>query len=146
MKNPDIVKKRVREWEKTHKEKVNKRFRLKYKNNPDVRKKVAQFVKNWRKNNPERVRILHRNRRFKKRNAGNGWNADQEIELFFNYGNICAYCGKKFNKLTVDHIIPIAKGGIHEIENAVPACIHCNSSKCDTPLLIWMWRRRMDNG
>lgn len=41
----------------------------------------------------------------------------------------CAYCGIKPEVLTQDHVIPLTKGGSHEIENVVPACGPCNSKK-----------------
>ncbi len=42
---------------------------------------------------------------------------------------ICAYCGDHAN--TVDHILAIAKGGSHNIDNLVSCCNKCNSIKQD---------------
>jgi len=44
---------------------------------------------------------------------------------------ICHYCGKKFapKELTMDHIVPLARGGASTKNNVVPACAQCNSSK-----------------
>lgn len=44
---------------------------------------------------------------------------------------ICHYCGKKFppDELTMDHLIPLAKGGKSIKANLVPACKDCNNSK-----------------
>lgn len=44
---------------------------------------------------------------------------------------ICHYCEKKFEpkKLTMDHIVPIARGGSSQPGNVVPACKDCNSKK-----------------
>lgn len=43
----------------------------------------------------------------------------------------CYYCGKTFppSELTMDHRIPIARGGLSEKENLVPACKECNNKK-----------------
>jgi 5-methylcytosine-specific restriction endonuclease McrA len=61
--------------------------------------------------------------------------------LMKKYGTKCHYCGKemdfsnaegrKFNRnmATIEHIIPLAKGGEHTFANTVLACRHCNLSK-----------------
>lgn len=44
---------------------------------------------------------------------------------------ICHYCGKKFksNELTMDHVIPLARGGKSSKGNIVPCCKECNNKK-----------------
>jgi 5-methylcytosine-specific restriction enzyme A len=44
---------------------------------------------------------------------------------------ICHYCGKTFkpDDLTMDHIIPLSRGGRSEKLNIVPACKECNNKK-----------------
>jgi 5-methylcytosine-specific restriction enzyme A len=44
---------------------------------------------------------------------------------------ICAYCGKQFppKELTLDHIVPVARGGRSTKGNVVPACKPCNNQK-----------------
>lgn len=53
--------------------------------------------------------------------------------LYEKYDGRCAYCGDlmKFEDMTVDHIIPLAKGGQWEWENYHPCCIECNAYKAD---------------
>ena len=49
---------------------------------------------------------------------------------------ICHYCGKKFpeSELTLDHIVPIARGGRSTRGNLVISCRKCNQNKsCLTP-------------
>lgn len=43
----------------------------------------------------------------------------------------CQYCGEKLAKgqCTLDHIIPVSKGGKNRWENSVCACKKCNSEK-----------------
>ena len=43
----------------------------------------------------------------------------------------CAYCGRSDLMLTVDHIIPKAKGGNDSWENLITACTKCNNIKGD---------------
>jgi 5-methylcytosine-specific restriction endonuclease McrA len=46
-------------------------------------------------------------------------------------GGVCHYCGGKFppKDLTMDHIVPISRGGKSNKGNLVPACKSCNSNK-----------------
>lgn len=49
----------------------------------------------------------------------------------------CHYCGKLFSprELTMDHILPLARGGTSVKSNLVPACTVCNRDKrLDSPL------------
>jgi 5-methylcytosine-specific restriction endonuclease McrA len=43
----------------------------------------------------------------------------------------CHYCGKEFNPtdLTMDHILPVARGGKSTKGNCVPCCKACNNEK-----------------
>ena len=44
---------------------------------------------------------------------------------------VCAYCGKTFafRDLTMDHVVPIARGGRSAKGNVVPSCKRCNTAK-----------------
>lgn len=43
----------------------------------------------------------------------------------------CYYCGRRFRprELTMDHIVPIIRGGKSKKGNVVPACKECNEKK-----------------
>jgi len=43
----------------------------------------------------------------------------------------CHYCGGKFlpDELTMDHVVPVIRGGKSTRGNLVPACKECNSRK-----------------
>ena len=47
----------------------------------------------------------------------------------------CVYCGKGLTRanqdFTVDHIIPLSKGGGNGLWNLAPCCFNCNQSKKD---------------
>lgn len=44
---------------------------------------------------------------------------------------VCHYCGLKFppRQLTMDHLVPIVRGGRSSRGNVVPACKDCNNKK-----------------
>jgi len=60
--------------------------------------------------------------------------ASQVERLFDNHGWSCYYCGLQstdHSVMTLDHVIPFARGGSNTIQNCVPSCACCNSSKGD---------------
>jgi 5-methylcytosine-specific restriction endonuclease McrA len=44
---------------------------------------------------------------------------------------LCHYCGQKFpqDQLTLDHIVPVSRGGRSTRGNLVVACLDCNQKK-----------------
>ncbi|NLC82636.1 MAG: HNH endonuclease [Lentisphaerae bacterium] len=44
---------------------------------------------------------------------------------------VCHYCGRQVgaDALTLDHVVPVARGGVSTKGNVVPACKACNSEK-----------------
>jgi 5-methylcytosine-specific restriction endonuclease McrA len=49
----------------------------------------------------------------------------------------CAYCGSN-KPLTVDHFVPLTKGGFLTAKNVLPACGSCNSSKGNKNPFEWL--------
>ena len=49
--------------------------------------------------------------------------------VFHRDGFTCQYCGNGSRVLTLDHIKPRSRGGVHAWENVVSACIPCNHRK-----------------
>jgi 5-methylcytosine-specific restriction endonuclease McrA len=51
--------------------------------------------------------------------------------IYLRDGNRCQYCGKKFSssELSLDHVVPISRGGKSSWENVVCACLPCNVKK-----------------
>ena len=60
----------------------------------------------------------------RKLRKSNWWNA--KIQK-----GVCSYCGKKVGKdqLTMDHVVPISRGGKSRKGNIVPSCKTCNNKK-----------------
>lgn len=136
--NPGKIKAH-RELRKKEKSVYNKIYRSENKD------KVNACQKSWLARNKERG--LSRTRKWRARlyNApGGGWIPDEEVRLKKDYCNRCAYCGREL-PLSMDHVVPLSRGGSNIIENIVPACKSCNSSKKNTPLLIWMHKKYVEN-
>lgn len=62
----------------------------------------------------------------------------QRKQLINKYGGICAECGERVNLIhdhpkqaTIDHIVPLSKGGSDNIDNLQPLCSKCNRLKGD---------------
>ncbi len=51
--------------------------------------------------------------------------------LFVRDRQVCAYCANRFAEadLTVEHIVPVSRGGRHGWTNVVTACRSCNTRK-----------------
>jgi 5-methylcytosine-specific restriction protein A len=58
---------------------------------------------------------------------------------------LCHYCSRAFppKELTMDHVIPLARGGRSEKINLVPCCKSCNTKK--KQLLPAEWEEYMNN-
>lgn len=50
-------------------------------------------------------------------------------EIFLRDDSTCQYCGRRSNDLTIDHVVPRSRGGLHEWTNLVAACKSCNHRK-----------------
>jgi 5-methylcytosine-specific restriction protein A len=55
----------------------------------------------------------------------------------------CVYCAHAFDKkktnFTVDHIVPLSKGGSNQIKNLAPCCVSCNQDKKNN-----IWKPRFE--
>jgi len=92
--------------------------------------------KQWRGEHPEEWKALLAKRRALQANAPvSDLTAQQWKSIKEAYRHCCIYCGKKSQRLTMDHITPLSKGGSHTYSNVVPACKSCNSKKRDGAVL-----------
>ena len=114
--------------------------------------KQMQHSRQWQKDNPELANAIKTNWRMKNRVKLKAI-ADKRNIIVKN-GNVpssfikmlktqpCNYCGIYVeNQMQIDHVIPIAKGGQHSVENLVSACKSCNLSKSDKMLDVWILTR-----
>jgi hypothetical protein len=98
----------------------------------------------WREAHPDAWREIARRRYAAKKSArlqALVW-ADlaqvrRRVDLF---NGQCAYCGSA-ERITIDHVLALSRGGLDESSNLVPACRSCNSSKRAQPVEDWYHRQ-----
>ena len=62
------------------------------------------------------------------KNSTGSFTKQEWRELLEKYGDKCLCCGSK-EKITLDHITPLSKGGSNSIDNIQPLCSVCNRKK-----------------
>lgn len=94
---------------------------------------IKQKSLDYWKANREKYRAHVRNRRAKIRLSEGAHTADDVLSKIEQQKGLCYYCNGDISggKHTVDHYIPIAKGGSNGPDNIVIACARCNCSKSD---------------
>ena len=95
-----------------------------------------QTGKAKRENNIEEYRYYNRNRmkvrRIIQRTNGGSITKEQWKIICDHFGNVCLCCGNPetaYKELSIDHIIPVTKGGTSDWDNLQPLCFSCNSRK-----------------
>lgn len=68
-------------------------------------------------------------RRARETEAGGSYSIGEWDTLLAQYNWTCPCCKRSDVALTVDHIVPISRGGSNNIENIQPLCKSCNSRK-----------------
>jgi len=92
------------------------------------RARANEHRKGWKIRNPAKV-LAHTHRRRAQLNAGGTYTEAEWRALCAWFGDKCLCCGAA--GITIDHVIPISKGGSNTIENLQPLCGTCNYRKHD---------------
>ena len=127
-KNKELHKEKVREWNKNNRERINAQARKYYRLN---KSKVKAINNKYRKNNMEKARLNRARRRALLKRARGKYTLKEWLEVCKKVNWKCVIC-KEEKKLTIDHIIPLSKGGTNYINNIQPLCKSCNSRKKDS--------------
>lgn len=139
-KNPEKHNRCSRNWSAKNRDRSNaikRNWRLR---NPE---KSAQATRNWQKNNPEKVNahgrrwrkenhekwsLINRRNQYRRKQAEGYFTNDDWQNILKIHNNSCVFCGTKDN-ITIDHIIPLSRGGTNWPENLEPLCFTCNTRK-----------------
>lgn len=100
------------------------------------KEKRTIYAAEWRNKNRFKWNFYASKRRLKLRQNGIFKVLDKEFRKLTNSN--CFYCGSKDN-LTLDHILPIARGGRHSIGNLITACKPCNCQKNKRTIVEWKY-------
>lgn len=113
------LRKKARQYYWEHREEI-------LKSRQQQRPKYRGFTRRWERENPEKVKAKKHRRRAREASVPSTLTAEQIAQLYA-IGR-CFYCGKPTH-LTLDHFVPIVKGGGTTKANIILACRECNSSK-----------------
>jgi 5-methylcytosine-specific restriction endonuclease McrA len=118
----------------------SKQYYINIKNNPElkkqrlenanIRRKLRKYDKKYYSSAKGKVWIINMNHKRRERiTNGNKRVTLQDIKDVYNRCKYqCINCNTKDN-LTIDHIIPLSKGGMHEYSNLQILCSKCNMRK-----------------
>ncbi len=135
LKNASHKKAMDREWASKNKDKVaaaSRRFRI---NSPEKAKSAQDRYKSKK---PEVRKLVTMRRRA--RVAASSLYLIPLKNVRRMMGRPCAYCGQASEHL--DHVIPIAKNGLHGLGNLIQSCAKCNQSKNKLTVGEWKLRKK----
>jgi len=125
--NLEKVAESSRKWAEANRESELKRKREYYEDNRD---QYAAIARKWRCANPERHREINQNRRAKIKGNGGKLSKDIVQKLLTLQKGKCVCCGASLgNDYHLDHIIPLALGGMNDDFNVQLLTPKCNMSK-----------------
>lgn len=140
--NKEYLLKEKRKYHWENREEILRKRKMYYVENKE---KFQEYSKKYNKENRELLNTIMQKRRAKIKKLPNDFKVKdwENVKLYFD--NSCAYCGmtekehiKKFNEqLHQEHFIPVSKGGGYTIDNIIPACRSCNSSKGEKDFKVW---------
>ena len=99
------------------------------------RQPIADYMREWRRANPDRWRRVATNAKARRRSRAEGVGVERfrRESIFVRDRGLCAYCGLGLDPANwhLDHVVPLSKGGAHTRANSAAACPSCNRKKGD---------------
>jgi 5-methylcytosine-specific restriction endonuclease McrA len=102
-------------------------FRTRYRNDQTFQEK--QIARTWARKAASGV--LRTDGRTTRKVCEDGTLTPAVVQSLFAAATICPYCRRRLRRRgkTLDHVIPVSRGGIHSITNVLVCCGSCNSRK-----------------
>lgn len=116
---------RNRKWAIDNPERINEINRISRRNHPA---RYADNTKRYRQSHPEKQLQFNQTNRARRRGAPGSLSDVEWIFIVTCFSGHCGKCGST-ERLSIDHIIPVSKGGHHSMDNVQPLCVSCNSGK-----------------
>ena len=97
-------------------------------------------VKRYKHANPDIVSKWHRDRQLMLSQRRDGTLTSDAIKQLFDAAKDCPHCCREMTTSTksLDHVIPLSRGGWHSISNVEVCCLSCNASKSSKLLSEWL--------
>lgn len=104
--------------------------------NKQWREKNPEYHSSYKKKNREKENEYYHRRRTRQLLQGDFTILEKETRRLYSSG--CIACDSH-EDISIDHIIPISRGGRHSVGNLQPMCISCNSSKGTQLMVEWIY-------
>lgn len=118
--------------------------RDRYRADESVRRAAVERAEKWRLENPDSVKVYFAKKRSKEVAAKGGFTRDDVKRLLEKQRFKCVYCGGDISGglHTIEHVIPLSRGGSNGLENIALACRSCNARKGDKLVTEFFETRR----
>lgn len=144
--NEEKVKEGKRQYLENNRAKVNEHFKQLRTTEP-YQERMREYVKSrqheisqkrkaWEKENKVKLTMYGQKRKAQKKQLLSSLTEAQWEYIKTEFNHKCAYCGMG-GDLAQEHFIPLSKGGEYTVNNIIPSCRHCNSSKKNRDFFEW---------
>jgi len=97
---------------------------------------IAHRTSNWQKFNKDKVNRISQRYRATKFLLPSNLTTKQWENIKLHFNNKCCYCNKEL-PLAQEHFLAVTKGGDYTLNNIIPSCQSCNSSKGNRNFFEW---------